>query len=225
MTGDIPQKFDTCPVLTKIAKDAYPPPSKNAAVEETSPSLLDIRVGKVVEVDNHPDADGLFVEKIDLGELQPRTIVSGLRGKVERDALLNSHVVVLCNLKPAKMRGVESKGMVLCASTPEKVCSPVFFIEERGTVAEATQQGNNLRCCQVCSSPDFTMCHEKIRTKNLYSAGRGPSPTDRRKGRRSSAYRRLRSFSPWRDPRGIESEEEALGKAFGRYEGVEFAHG
>lgn len=114
--------FESNPDLQKIAKDAYPPPAKNAQlVEETSPALLDIRVGKIVEIDNHPDADGLYVEKIDLGESEPRTVVSGLRGKIEREELLNSLVIVLCNLKPAKMRGVESKGMVLCASTPEKV--------------------------------------------------------------------------------------------------------
>lgn len=78
-------------------------------------------MGHIVEVTNHPDADGLYVEKIDLGEAGLRTVVSGLRGKVEREELLDSMVIVLCNLKPAKMRGVESRGMVLCASTSEKV--------------------------------------------------------------------------------------------------------
>lgn len=80
-----------------------------------------MRVGRILEIDNHPDADSLFIEKIAVGESEPRTVVSGLRGKVDRKTLLNSLVVVLCNLKPAKMRGVESKGMVLCASTLEKV--------------------------------------------------------------------------------------------------------
>lgn len=56
-----------------------------------------------------------------MGEPESRTVVSGLRGKVDREELLDSLVIVLCNLKPAKMRGVESRGMVLCASTPEKV--------------------------------------------------------------------------------------------------------
>ncbi|XP_022693112.1 tyrosine--tRNA ligase, cytoplasmic-like [Varroa jacobsoni] len=114
--------FETSPELQKISNDAYPLPTKNAlAIEENTPALLDMRVGRILEIDNHPDADSLFIEKIAVGESEPRTVVSGLRGKVDRKTLLNSLVVVLCNLKPAKMRGVESKGMVLCASTLEKV--------------------------------------------------------------------------------------------------------
>ncbi|XP_055353294.1 aminoacyl tRNA synthase complex-interacting multifunctional protein 1-like [Paramacrobiotus metropolitanus] len=82
---------------------------------------LDMRVGKIVEVDKHPDADSLYVEKIDLGEGQPRTIVSGLVKHVPIEEMRNRLVIVLCNLKPAKMRGVTSEGMVMCASTPDKV--------------------------------------------------------------------------------------------------------
>lgn len=64
----------------------------------------------------HPDADTLYVEKIDLGEAEPRTIVSGLAKFVPIEEMKDRLVTVLCNLKPAKMRGVESKGMVLCTS-------------------------------------------------------------------------------------------------------------
>lgn len=64
----------------------------------------------------HPDADSLYVEKIDLGEAVPRTIVSGLAKYVPIEQMENRLVAVLCNLKPAKMRGVESQGMVLCAT-------------------------------------------------------------------------------------------------------------
>ena len=50
-----------------------------AASEEPDPSRLDIRIGKIVGVERHPDAESLYVEKIDLGEPSgPRTIVSGL---------------------------------------------------------------------------------------------------------------------------------------------------
>lgn len=64
----------------------------------------------------HPDADSLYVEKIDVGEPEPRTVVSGLVQFVPREQLQDRLVVLLCNLKPQKMRGVESQGMVLCAS-------------------------------------------------------------------------------------------------------------
>ncbi|XP_063367840.1 tyrosine--tRNA ligase, cytoplasmic [Cydia amplana] len=112
------------PKLQELTKKAYPPPSKvkgkgNAESDEVSPSRLDIRVGRIVEVSKHPDADALYVEKIDVGEGEPRTIVSGLVNFVPIEEMQNRDVVVLCNLKPAKMRGVESKGMVLCASVDE----------------------------------------------------------------------------------------------------------
>lgn len=84
--------------------------------DEITPSRLDIRIGKIVEVSRHPDADALYVEKIDLGEAAPRTIVSGLVNFIPIEEMQNRMVVVLCNLKPAKMRGIESQGMVLCAS-------------------------------------------------------------------------------------------------------------
>lgn len=64
----------------------------------------------------HPDADSLYVEKIDVGEAEPRTVVSGLVHFVPKEQLQDRLVVLLCNLKPQKMRGVESQGMVLCAS-------------------------------------------------------------------------------------------------------------
>jgi len=112
------------PELKKLSLEAYPPPAKVKAVkgnkpvevDEVAPYRLDIRIGKVVEVTQHPDAEKLYVEKIDLGEPSPRTIVSGLVDFVPQEKMLNRMVVVLCNLKPAKMRGVESKGMVLCSS-------------------------------------------------------------------------------------------------------------
>lgn len=58
----------------------------------------------------------MYVEKIDLGEVEPRTVVSGLAKFVPLDDLQDRFVAVLCNLKPAKMRGVLSQGMLLCTS-------------------------------------------------------------------------------------------------------------
>ncbi|CAI2351710.1 unnamed protein product [Caenorhabditis sp. 36 PRJEB53466] len=82
---------------------------------------LDLRVGRIIKCEKHPDADALYVEQIDVGEPAPRTVVSGLVRHVPLDQMQNRLVVVMCNLKPAKMRGVESRAMVMCASTPEKV--------------------------------------------------------------------------------------------------------
>ncbi|KAG9493003.1 hypothetical protein GDO78_001110 [Eleutherodactylus coqui] len=90
--------------------------NKSNGPEEVIPSLLDLRVGKVLTVSRHPDADSLYVETVDVGEESPRTVVSGLVKYVPSEDLVGRSIVLLCNLKPQKMRGVESQGMLLCAS-------------------------------------------------------------------------------------------------------------
>ena len=92
---------------------------QNASPTEVNVSILDIRVGKIVEVEPHPDADGLYLEQIDVGEEKPRQVVSGLRKFVPIEDMKDREVVVILNLKPAKMRGVVSNGMVLCASNDD----------------------------------------------------------------------------------------------------------
>ena len=79
---------------------------------------LDLRVGTVLEVADHPNADKLLVLKVDLGTEQ-RQLVAGLRGYVSHEQLLGSQIVVVANLAPRKMRGVESQGMLLAASWTE----------------------------------------------------------------------------------------------------------
>lgn len=83
-------------------------------------SRLDLRVGKIVDVEKHPDADSLYVEQVDLGEGKTRTVVSGLVKHVPINAMRERIAVFMCNLKPAKMRGVLSEGMIMCAVGPEK---------------------------------------------------------------------------------------------------------
>ncbi|XP_075464686.1 aminoacyl tRNA synthase complex-interacting multifunctional protein 1 isoform X2 [Ascaphus truei] len=95
-----------------------------AADDDSRPvdvSRLDLRVGCIVSAKKHPDADSLYVEEVDVGEAAPRTVVSGLVKHIPLDQMQNRMAVLLCNLKPAKMRGVLSQAMVMCASSPEKV--------------------------------------------------------------------------------------------------------
>lgn len=70
-------------------------------------------------VRRHPDADTLYVEDIDLGEDQPRQVVSGLVGKVPLEEYVGKRLVCVCNLKPANMRGVRSEAMVLAATSAD----------------------------------------------------------------------------------------------------------
>ena len=72
-----------------------------------------------MEIGKHPEADTLYVEKVDVGESEPRTIVSGLVEYCSVDSLLNRNVVVLCNLKPRALKGIMSFGMLLCCSNQD----------------------------------------------------------------------------------------------------------
>mmetsp|Transcript_9696 Transcript_9696/g.29473 ORF Transcript_9696/g.29473 Transcript_9696/m.29473 type:complete len:336 (-) Transcript_9696:935-1942(-) len=104
----------------KEAKKEAPPAEPQAKKEETlSVTRLDIRVGNIVKAENHPDADSLYVEQIDVGETEPRTVCSGLRKYFPTSDTLLGPCVVLCNLKPVKMRGIVSQAMVLCATSTD----------------------------------------------------------------------------------------------------------
>lgn len=90
-----------------------------AAADTTGPlpSQVDLRVGKIVSIERHPDADALYLEKVDFGEADgPRTILSGLVNFVPIEKMQNRMVIGVCNLKPASMRGIKSYGMLLCAT-------------------------------------------------------------------------------------------------------------
>ncbi|MBS3821419.1 MAG: methionine--tRNA ligase subunit beta [Planctomycetes bacterium] len=76
---------------------------------------LDLRVAKVIEVSEHPNADKLLVLKVDLGDEQ-RTICAGIKAFYSPEALLGKTVVLVANLAPRKMRGIESQGMLLAAT-------------------------------------------------------------------------------------------------------------
>lgn len=83
-------------------------------------SALDIRVGKILKIWPHPEAEKLYCEEIDVGEEAPRQIASGLRPfYASPDDLVGKHVMVLCNLKARKLVGFPSHGMVLCASNAD----------------------------------------------------------------------------------------------------------
>ncbi|KAM6565373.1 hypothetical protein CsatA_024501 [Cannabis sativa] len=93
--------------------------AKPATEAEITISRLDIRVGLITKAQKHPDADSLYVEEIDVGEGQPRTVVSGLVKFIPLEEMQNRKVCVLCNLKPANMRGIKSQAMVLAASNSD----------------------------------------------------------------------------------------------------------
>jgi methionyl-tRNA synthetase len=88
--------------------------AKPAGAASSGPKPLTLKAGRIVEIDRHPDAQKLFVEKVDFGG-EIRTIVSGLVGHYREDDLRGKTALFVTNLKPAKLRGVESQGMILAA--------------------------------------------------------------------------------------------------------------
>lgn len=108
----------------RAPKQAAAPP----APAVLSPCLIDLRVGHILKAIKHPEADSLYVSTIAMGD-QPgtedtteyegqvvRTVCSGLNGLVPLEEMQGRKVVVVCNLKPVKMRGIKSSAMVLAAS-------------------------------------------------------------------------------------------------------------
>jgi glutamyl-tRNA synthetase len=82
-------------------------------------TALDIRVGKITKVWEHPEAEKLYCEEIDIGEAEPRQVASGLRPYLKPEDMEGRRVLVLCNLKERKLVGFPSHGMVLCASNAD----------------------------------------------------------------------------------------------------------
>ncbi len=81
---------------------------------------VDLRVGQVLSAERIPKADKLLLLKIDLAEEQPRQILAGIAQYYEPEKLVGRKVVIVANLKPRKLRGYESQGMVVAASYGEE---------------------------------------------------------------------------------------------------------
>jgi len=81
-------------------------------------SRVDLRVATVLSAEPHPNADRLLVLKIDLGDEQ-RQLVAGIRKHYAPEDLVGKRIVVVANLQPATLRGIESQGMLLAASDEE----------------------------------------------------------------------------------------------------------
>jgi len=75
---------------------------------------LNLRVARIVEVSDHPNADKLYLLKVDLGECE-RPLVAGLKSYYEKEDLEGRLCIVFTNLEPATIRGIKSEGMLLAA--------------------------------------------------------------------------------------------------------------
>ncbi len=82
---------------------------------------LDFKIAQIKEVADHPDADRLYVITLDVGD-KTKQIVAGIKKSYSKEDLIGKQVVLVDNLEPAVLRGVESQGMILAASDEEGIC-------------------------------------------------------------------------------------------------------
>lgn len=124
--------------LAKANKDLFEKRQakrNKGAKEETNTITIDdfdkveLRTAKVLDCKNHPDADKLLVFQLDLGD-EKRQVVSGIRKFYEPENLVGKTVVVVTNLAPVKLRGLESNGMILSAESKDGRLSLITSLED-----------------------------------------------------------------------------------------------
>lgn len=106
------------PKDTKAGKKLQEAPNR---IEFDDFQKIDLRIGRVIKVEKHPDADKLLLVSVDLGEKEPRQVVAGLAEHYDEDDLVGRQVVVVANLKSRKIRKQQSQGMILAVNTEDKM--------------------------------------------------------------------------------------------------------
>ena len=165
-------------LFAKFEAEKTEPKKKPAPKPKTVPvdapvdvSRLELVVGEVKSVKRHPDADSLYVEEIDLGGDAPRQVVSGLVKHLTEEEFLGKRVVCVANMKPSKMRGVESAAMVLCGTnaegktelvTPPEATAVGARITVEGFSGEADPQLNPRKKVFETVSADFAVTSEGV---------------------------------------------------------------
>ena len=112
---------------------------------------LELRIGTVVEVNDHPEAEKLYVLKVDLGEEEPRTIVTNIKSFYPYDKMMGRKLLVVSNLKPANFRGVKSFGMLMAAEDLEMGGDKLLLLDPsvdvpNGTLMSSGLEVKGLRC-------------------------------------------------------------------------------
>ena len=134
-------------------------------------SRINLKIGKIIEINRHPKADKLYIEKIDLGNGDVRQIVSGLVPYYKENELLNKKVIVVSNLKPAVLRGENSEGMLLAAENEDKSIVEVIFPDsEIGDIVKA--EGIDTVLIETITIDDFFSVPITVTNKNVCYKGK-----------------------------------------------------
>jgi len=96
----------------------------------------DFRIAKIIECEKHPNADSMWLEKVEMGDPEPRQVISGLVKYVPLKDMIGATIVAFANLKPANLRGIKSHAMVFCAKDKEKDLVQLMTPPEGATPGE-----------------------------------------------------------------------------------------
>ena len=112
---------------------------------------LELRIGTVTAVEDHPEAEKLYVLKVDLGEEEPRTVVTNIKSYYPYDKMMGRKLLLVSNLKPANFRGVKSFGMLMAAEDLEMGGSSLLLLDPsadvpNGTLMSCGMETKGLRC-------------------------------------------------------------------------------
>ncbi|MEF8878881.1 MAG: methionine--tRNA ligase [Candidatus Thermoplasmatota archaeon] len=120
-TGSILKKPK--PLFKKLSLEDFMPEEEEAEEEKDPFSKIDLRVAKILDVKNHPNADKLYILQVDVGIQGKKVLVAGMKPYYSIDELKGKKIVIVSNLAPAKIRGVKSNGMLLAAEDKKEVVS------------------------------------------------------------------------------------------------------
>lgn len=139
-------------------------PAAGDAVEVPQISDVSLLVGKILSAENHPDADDVYVEQVEVGESEPRTILSGLRKFCSVEDLPGQSVVVVSNQPDKKIRGIASAGFLLCTSNADHTEVELLNPPEGAAPGERIFFGEEGKDQPAAASPS-KMKKKKIWTK------------------------------------------------------------
>ncbi|PLW79403.1 methionine--tRNA ligase [Candidatus Woesearchaeota archaeon] len=149
-------------IFSKVQNKSKKQESQKEVIESKF-GKLDLKVAKIIEVKEHPDAEKLYIEKIDLGNGETRQIVSGLKDYYSMEELNGKKIIVVCNLLPAKLRGELSEGMLLAADGKDGV----------GVILSDAELGTRVTLEGVESFPQSKITFEEFQKVKIKSTEEG----------------------------------------------------
>jgi methionyl-tRNA synthetase len=100
---------------------------------------LDLRTAQITNVEDIEGADKLYKIEVDVGELGKRTLCAGLKPYYKKEELQNKKIIIFANLAPRKMKGIESQGMLLAASTDDRTKVKLLTIESADEIPSGSR--------------------------------------------------------------------------------------